>query len=155
MTITLTNPQGVPQVDFHHQVSIASGSKFVLMAGQVAWGADGTLIGVNDIAAQVEQCYLNVAAAPAGIGGSGRRRQIDHLRSWLVHGQDAHGRGGPRSSLRQTRCRYLHDTRNFGWCRRVVRPRGPRRSGDHRRSRLISNEAVRPAITRNCTMSSP
>ena len=70
MTITLTNPQGVPQVDFHHQVSIATGSKLVFMAGQVAWGADGTLVGENDVAAQVEQCYLNVAAALAGIGGS-------------------------------------------------------------------------------------
>jgi enamine deaminase RidA (YjgF/YER057c/UK114 family) len=70
MTITLTNPQGMPQVDFHHQVSIATGSKLVFMAGQVAWGADGALVGENDFAAQVEQCYLNVGAALAGIGGS-------------------------------------------------------------------------------------
>ena len=70
MTITLTNPQGVPQVDFHHQVSIATGSKLVFMAGQVAWGADGALVGENDFAAQVEQCYLNVATALAGVGGS-------------------------------------------------------------------------------------
>lgn len=70
MAITLTNPQGVPQVDFHHQVSIATGSKIVFMAGQVAWGADGRLVGENDFTAQVERCYLNVAAALAGIGGS-------------------------------------------------------------------------------------
>ena len=70
MTITFTNPQGLPQVDFHHQVSIATGSRLVFMAGQVAWGDDGALVGENDFAAQVEQCYLNVGAALAGVGGS-------------------------------------------------------------------------------------
>jgi enamine deaminase RidA (YjgF/YER057c/UK114 family) len=70
MTITLTNPQALQKVDFHRQVSIATGSKLVFMAGQVAWDADGTLIGEGDLAAQVEQCYLNVGAALAEIGGS-------------------------------------------------------------------------------------
>jgi enamine deaminase RidA (YjgF/YER057c/UK114 family) len=40
------------------------------MAGQVAWDADGTLVGEGDLAAQVEQCFLNVGAALAEIGGS-------------------------------------------------------------------------------------
>ena len=70
MTITLTNPQGLPKVDFHRQVSIATGSKLVFMAGQVAWDADGALVGEGDLAAQVEQCYLNVGAALAEVGGS-------------------------------------------------------------------------------------
>ena len=70
MTITLTNPRALPKVDFHRQVSIATGSKLVFMAGQVAWDADGALVGEGDLAAQVEQCYLNVGAALAEIGGS-------------------------------------------------------------------------------------
>ena len=70
MTITLTNPRALPKVDFHRQVSIATGSRLVFMAGQVAWDADGTLVGVGDLAAQVEQCYLNVGAALAEVGGS-------------------------------------------------------------------------------------
>ena len=70
MTITLTNPQGLPKVDFHRQVSIATGSKLVFMAGQVAWDADGALVGEGDLAAQVEQCYLNVGTALAEVGGS-------------------------------------------------------------------------------------
>ena len=70
MTATLTNPQGLPKVDFHRQVSIATGSRLVFMAGQVAWDAEGTLVGVGDLAAQVEQCYLNVGAALAEVGGS-------------------------------------------------------------------------------------
>ena len=70
MTITLTNPEALPKVDFHRQVAIATGSKLVFMAGQVAWDADGTLVGKGDLAAQVEQCYLNVVAALSEAGGT-------------------------------------------------------------------------------------
>lgn len=70
MTITLTNPQALAATDDYRQVSIATGSKLVFLAGQVAWDADGTLVGEGDLAAQVEQCFLNVAAALAEVGGS-------------------------------------------------------------------------------------
>jgi enamine deaminase RidA (YjgF/YER057c/UK114 family) len=70
MPITLTTPESLPKVEFFQQVAIASGSKLVFMAGQVAWDADGNLVGEGDLAAQVEQCYLNVAAAVAEAGGT-------------------------------------------------------------------------------------
>jgi len=70
MTITLTDPQGLPKVEFFHQVSIATGSRLVYMAGQVAWDVDGALVGEGDLAAQVEQCYLNVGAALTEVGGT-------------------------------------------------------------------------------------
>ena len=70
MAITLIDPEGLPKVDTHRQVSVATGSKLVFMAGQVAWGADGSTVGVGDLTAQVEQCYLNVATALAEVGGS-------------------------------------------------------------------------------------
>jgi enamine deaminase RidA (YjgF/YER057c/UK114 family) len=70
MTISLIEPPELPKVPFFRQVSIATGSKLVFMAGQVAWDADGTLVGEGDLAAQVEQCYLNVGAALAAAGGS-------------------------------------------------------------------------------------
>ncbi|RKT53735.1 RidA family protein [Saccharothrix australiensis] len=70
MAITLVNPDGLPEVDAYRQVSIATGSKTVYLAGQVAWDADGVTVGVGDLAAQVEQCYLNVATALAGVGAS-------------------------------------------------------------------------------------
>lgn len=56
--------KGLPEIDACQQVSIATGSKPVLIAGQVAWEAGG------DVAAQVEQCYRNVGTALAGVGGS-------------------------------------------------------------------------------------
>lgn len=70
MALTLKNPDGLPKIDVYRQVAIASGSKLVFIAGQVAWGADGITVGEGDLAAQVEQCYLNIGAALAGAGGS-------------------------------------------------------------------------------------
>lgn len=70
MSVKLINPEALPKVDSHRQVAIATGSKLVFMAGQVAWDANGALVGHGDLAAQVQQCYLNVAAAVAEAGGS-------------------------------------------------------------------------------------
>ncbi|WP_432925793.1 RidA family protein [Microbispora sp. CA-135349] len=70
MALTLLNPAGLPEIDAYRQVSVATGSKLVFVAGQVAWDADGVTVGEGDLAAQVEQCYLNVATALAGAGAS-------------------------------------------------------------------------------------
>ncbi|MGY1584605.1 RidA family protein [Streptomyces sp. MN13] len=70
MAITFVNPSGLPEIDVYRQVSIASGSRLVFIAGQVAWDADGTTIGEGDLAAQVEQSYLNVGTALTEVGGS-------------------------------------------------------------------------------------
>ncbi|HSX96695.1 MAG TPA: RidA family protein [Streptomyces sp.] len=70
MTITLVNPDGLPTIDAYRQVSIATGSKLVFVAGQVSWDADGSTVGEGDLAAQVERCYLNVGTALAGVGAS-------------------------------------------------------------------------------------
>ncbi|MFB6824701.1 RidA family protein [Streptomyces virginiae] len=70
MAITLVNPTDLPTVDAYRQVSIATGSKLVFVAGQVAWDAEGVTVGEGDLAAQVERCYLNVSAALAAAGAS-------------------------------------------------------------------------------------
>jgi enamine deaminase RidA (YjgF/YER057c/UK114 family) len=70
MAITLVNPGGLPEIASYRQVSIATGSKLVFLAGQVAWDADGITVGEGDLAAQVEQCYLNVGTALAEVGAS-------------------------------------------------------------------------------------
>jgi enamine deaminase RidA (YjgF/YER057c/UK114 family) len=70
MAVTLVNPDGLPKPDAYRQLSIAQGSRLVFLAGQVARDADGTPVGPGDLAAQVEQAYLNVGRAMAGIGGS-------------------------------------------------------------------------------------
>ncbi|MEU3205121.1 RidA family protein [Streptomyces cyaneofuscatus] len=70
MAITLLDPERLPKVGVYRQVAIATGSKLVFIAGQVAWDADGTTVGEGDLAAQVERCYLNIGTALAGAGGT-------------------------------------------------------------------------------------
>jgi enamine deaminase RidA (YjgF/YER057c/UK114 family) len=70
MAISLVDPDALPKIDVYKQVSIASGTKLVFIAGQVAWDTEGITVGDGDLAAQVEQCYVNIGSALAGIGGS-------------------------------------------------------------------------------------
>jgi enamine deaminase RidA (YjgF/YER057c/UK114 family) len=70
MTVTLINPVELPQIDLYRQVSVASGSKLVFVAGQVAVDAAGATVGAGDLAAQVEQVYLNLGTALAAAGAT-------------------------------------------------------------------------------------
>ncbi|MET8459622.1 RidA family protein [Streptomyces parvulus] len=70
MAITLVNPAGLPVIDVYRQVSVASGTRLVFVAGQVAWDAEGATVGAGDLAAQVEQCYVNVGTALAAAGAT-------------------------------------------------------------------------------------
>ncbi|WP_346055979.1 RidA family protein [Amycolatopsis dongchuanensis] len=70
MTVELLNPDGLPKVDLYRQVAVATGSKLVFLAGQVALDAEGRKVGEGDLAAQVEQCYLNVGTALAEAGAT-------------------------------------------------------------------------------------
>ena len=64
------NPAGLPAPEVYRQVAVATGSRLVFLAGQVARDADGAPVGAGDLAAQVEQAYLNVGTALAAVGGS-------------------------------------------------------------------------------------
>jgi len=68
MTLQVLNPDGIPKPDIYRQVAVASGSRFVFVAGQVARTADGDPVGPGDLAAQVEQAYRNLVLALAGAG---------------------------------------------------------------------------------------
>jgi enamine deaminase RidA (YjgF/YER057c/UK114 family) len=70
MPVTLVNPDGLPKPDVYRQLSIATGSRLVFLAGQVARDAEGRPVGDGDLAAQVEQAYLNIGTALAEVGGS-------------------------------------------------------------------------------------
>ncbi|MFJ5044215.1 RidA family protein [Streptomyces sp. NPDC088719] len=70
MAITLVNPSGLPEIGAYRQVSVATGSKLVFVAGQVAWDAEGATVGEGDLASQVEQAYVNVGTALAAVGGT-------------------------------------------------------------------------------------
>ncbi|MFC9581537.1 RidA family protein [Streptomyces yangpuensis] len=80
MAVTLINPTGLPEIDAYRQVAVATGSKLVFIAGQVSWDAEGVTVGAGDLAAQVEQCYLNVGIALAGAGAT-----FDDVAKLTVH----------------------------------------------------------------------
>jgi len=68
--VELMNPDGLPKPEVYRQMAIASGSRLVFLAGQVARDADGRPVGAGDLAAQAEQAYLNVATALTAVGGT-------------------------------------------------------------------------------------
>ncbi len=70
MAVELLNPDGLVKPELYKQVAVASGSRTVYLAGQVARNAQGEPVGPGDLAAQVEQAFLNVAAGLAAVGGS-------------------------------------------------------------------------------------
>ena len=70
MVVDLYNPDGLPKPEVYRQMSVATGSRLVFLAGQVARDAEGNPIGAGDLAAQVEQAYLNIATALAAVGGT-------------------------------------------------------------------------------------
>ena len=70
MAVEVFNPEGLPKPEVYRQVAVATGSRTVYLAGQVARDADGAPVGAGDLAAQVEQAYLNVGIAVAAAGGT-------------------------------------------------------------------------------------
>jgi enamine deaminase RidA (YjgF/YER057c/UK114 family) len=70
MPVEPINPDGLPKPDFYAQMGIATGSRTVYISGQVARTADGEPVGAGDLAAQVEQAFLNVATALEAVGGT-------------------------------------------------------------------------------------
>lgn len=70
MTVTFVDSTGLPAVDAYRQVSIATGTKLINIAGQVSWDVRGQTVGKGDLAAQVERSYLNVGLALDAAGAS-------------------------------------------------------------------------------------
>ena len=70
MPVQVLNPDGIPKPDVYRQVAVATGSRTVYLAGQVARTADGEAVGPGDLAAQVEQAFANVATALAAVGAT-------------------------------------------------------------------------------------
>lgn len=82
MSVQLIDPEGIVNLPVHHQASVARGSTFISLAGQVSWDADAQLVGKGDLAAQSEQAYLNVAIALRGLGAS--IEDITHVTVYVV-----------------------------------------------------------------------
>ena len=70
MPVTLMNPAGLMKTDMYSHVAIATGTRQVHVAGQVAYDVDGQILARGDLAGQVEQAYRNVATALAAAGAT-------------------------------------------------------------------------------------
>lgn len=70
MPVQLLNPEGLPTPEMYAHVGVASGTRTVYLSGQVARNANGEAVGGGDLAAQIEQAYMNVATALDAVGGS-------------------------------------------------------------------------------------
>ena len=95
MAITLVNPDGLPAIDAYRQVSIATGSRLVFVAGQVAWDT-----AAGDLTAQVERCYLNVATALAGASFSDVAKLTVYVVDWTPDKMPAFLAGVARAAER-------------------------------------------------------
>jgi enamine deaminase RidA (YjgF/YER057c/UK114 family) len=70
MTVHLISPEGMTQPVPYQHVSIATGSRHVHVAGQIARDADGNPVAPGDLAGQVAQALRNTALGLAGAGAT-------------------------------------------------------------------------------------
>ncbi len=84
MSIELLNPPGLYSPPTYSHVAIGRG-RLVFVAGQVAYDANGALVGEGDLAAQARQAYENVATALRAAGA--RPDDVARLTTYVVdHG---------------------------------------------------------------------
>ncbi|WP_369408599.1 RidA family protein [Herbidospora daliensis] len=70
MAVSLIDPDGFVRHPLYHHVAVASGSRQVHIAGQVAWDEHGNLVAPGDLSGQVAQVYRNVARALEAAGAT-------------------------------------------------------------------------------------
>lgn len=68
MAAAFFNPTALSPPTGYSHVAIAPAGRQVHLSGQVAFAADGSLVGENDLAAQTEQVYANLKAGLAAAG---------------------------------------------------------------------------------------
>ena len=72
MTVELFSPAGMFQPVPYHHVSVASGSRFVSVAGQISRDEHANRLFPGDLASQLAQALRNTSTGLAGAGASFR-----------------------------------------------------------------------------------
>jgi len=83
VTLELNNPDGLHTPQSYTQVAVATGSRLVFVAGQVADDAEGNLVGPGDLAAQARQAFANLGRALAAAGA--RPHDVARITIYVVH----------------------------------------------------------------------
>jgi enamine deaminase RidA (YjgF/YER057c/UK114 family) len=100
-TVRFVNPPELAPPPGYSHVAEVSGGRIVFIAGQAASDRDGKLVGGDDMEAQADQAFRNLAAALAAVGCTPR-----HLVKLTVFVRDMKG----LSSYRKARDRFLGAT---------------------------------------------
>lgn len=69
MNPTYVNPVGIKQQTYYTHAVVASGTP-VFLTGQVAWNAEGELVGEGDIDAQMRQLWSNIRTLLTELGAT-------------------------------------------------------------------------------------
>lgn len=68
MTIDRKNPEGLSRPTGYSHIAIVSAGRQVHVSGQVAFDANGAVVGKGDVGAQAEQVFANLEKALAAAG---------------------------------------------------------------------------------------
>ena len=82
MPVELVNPEDLSTPSSYTQVAVATASRLVFIAGQVADDVDGRLVGPGDLGAQARQAFRNVGRALAAAGA--RPDQVAKITIYVV-----------------------------------------------------------------------
>ena len=85
--VTYIDPPGAPpaQGRYSHAAKVEAGHLYFI-AGQVAVGGDGQVVGKNDFEAQFRQVFENLRVVLEGVGVS--FRHVAKFTTYFVHSQD-------------------------------------------------------------------
>ena len=82
MTLERIDPVGLAKAETYSHVVVATGSRLVFVAGQVAEDEDDNLVGAGDLVAQARQAFANLAACLAAAGA--RPEHVTKLNIYVV-----------------------------------------------------------------------
>ena len=66
--ITRTNPAGLHPTPGYHHVTVVDAGRLAFLAGQCPLDASGTVVGLGDVEAQVDQVAANALAVLTAVG---------------------------------------------------------------------------------------
>jgi enamine deaminase RidA (YjgF/YER057c/UK114 family) len=88
MSLERINPADLPTPQTYTQVIVATGSKLIFVAGQVAEDAQGNLGGAGDVEVQARRAFGNVGRALAAAGA--RPEHVARITIFVVGEPEAH-----------------------------------------------------------------
>lgn len=82
MALELIQPDGLPVPESYTHAVVATGTKTVYIAGQVAEDAEGNLVAPGDLAGQARQAFANLGRVLAAAGA--RPDQVARITIYVV-----------------------------------------------------------------------